>query len=154
MTSWNWCDEEGKPCKSTMVGFDGSPASRKKSRRPATSAVLNCMNAPSNSVRREGRVRREKGGRLAREGLMKLEQRTVSGVGIGKQDSVREVLAQCVGIRDGNHFVANAVDDQRRLADLRQICEALTRELFPLAEGGDLGGRDLGSRRGFEIVDA
>ena len=57
---------------------------------------------------------------------MKLEQGTVPRVGIGEQDRVREVRAQRVGIRDRNHLIVNAADDERGLADFVQIGKALT----------------------------
>ena len=83
--------------------------------------------------------------RLAREGLVKLEQRTMPGVGIRQQHCIRQMLTESVGVRDRNHLVVNAVDDKRGLVDLRQIREAQAGDVLPVAERGDLRGRDLGS---------
>jgi len=58
---------------------------------------------------------------MPRKGLMKLEERTVSGVRVREKHRVRRVLAQPVGVRDRDHFVPDTVDHKRRLMDALQI---------------------------------
>ena len=89
---------------------------------------------------------------MSREGLRVLEQRAVSGVGVRQQDRVRQVLGEPVGVRDGDHLVADTVHDQRRVTDGPQVGEPLALELFPLTEGRDLSASDLRARDGIEVV--
>ena len=57
------------------------------------------------------------------EGVVKLEEGTVSGVRVGEKYCVWKVLGQAVGVRDRNHFVVDAVHDERGLMDGLEIRE-------------------------------
>ena len=59
-------------------------------------------------------------------------------VGVGQQHGVWEMLAQHVGIADGNHIVEDAVGDQAWLAYFGEISKALAAEMFPSSKGRDL----------------
>ena len=87
-------------------------------------------------------------GRVSRERLRVLEQRAMSRVGVRQKDRVRQVLAEPVGVRDGDHLVADTVHDQRRVTDGPELGEPLALELFPLAEGSYSSAPDLGARDG------
>jgi len=52
----------------------------------------------------------------------------MSGFGIGQHHRIRQVLTESVRIRDGNHPVVNAVEDECGLVDLCEIREALAGE--------------------------
>ena len=47
--------------------------------------------------------------------------------------------AQPIGVRDRDHLVVDAIDDEHRMSDRVQIGEALPRELLPFPKGRDLG---------------
>ena len=74
---------------------------------------------------------------------MKLKQRSVSGVGVGQQDGVREMLAQHIGIADRNHIVEDAIDDQARLHDFAEVGKALASVCLPGTKDRDLSDRDV-----------
>src|SRR3954471_3972196 len=97
------------------------------------------------SVGRERCVRREKCRRVAGKRVVKLEEGAVSGVWERKKYGVRKVLGQPIGVRDGNHFVVEAIDDERGLMDVPEIAEAGSRRLLPLTERGNLCGGDIRS---------
>ena len=88
------------------------------------------------------------------KGLVKLKQGTVPGVGIGKQHGVRQVLAQQIGIFDWDQDVEHAARHEAWLANFAELSEALAREGFPRAKGGDLGLCNVGARCGFPILIA
>src|SRR2546427_10158739 len=92
---------------------------------------------------REGRVGSEKRRRLPSERVVKLEEGTVSRVRIHEKHGVEKTLAQAIGVPDRNHFVANSVDDKRRLGDAPEISEARPGHSLPLPEGGHLRRRDV-----------
>ena len=97
-------------------------------------------------------VRREKCRRLPRERLVKLKKGPMSGVRIHEKHGVRKVLDQPIRVRDGDHFVANAVDDERRLVDALEIGEAGLRRLLPLPERRHLCGDDVRSGCRVEVL--
>src|SRR5262245_2239753 len=103
------------------------------------------------SVGRERRIRQKECRRLTGEGLVKLEERPVSGVWVGEKHGVRKVLSQSIGVRDGDHLVMDAVDDEGGLMNVFEMTEARTDRLFPLAERRHLCGRDLRGRGCIEV---
>jgi hypothetical protein len=50
------------------------------------------------------------------------------GVGIGQHHRIRQVLTENVRVRDGNHLVVDAVEDECGLVDFCEIREALAGE--------------------------
>jgi hypothetical protein len=86
------------------------------------------------------------------EGLVKLEEGTVSGVRVREKYGVRKVLGQPIGVRDGNHFVVDAIHYERGLMDALEIAEAGSRRLLPLPERRHLCGDDVPSGSGVEIL--
>ena len=91
---------------------------------------------------------------MSREGLRILEQRAVPRVGVREQDGVRQVLAQSVGVGNGNHLVVDTVHDERGMPDGPEFGESLALEPFPLAECRYLSARDLRTRDWIEVVFA
>jgi hypothetical protein len=69
------------------------------------------------------------------EGIVKLKQGSMAGVGIGQKDGVWEVCTQPIGVLDWNHLIMDAVHHQGRMFDALQVCEALTGEFLPVAKG-------------------
>jgi hypothetical protein len=69
---------------------------------------------------------------------MKLEQGTMPGVGVGEQHRVRQMLAQHIGILDGDHDVENAAYHEAWLSNFAELGESLAGEGFPGAKGGQL----------------
>src|SRR6202023_3672024 len=67
----------------------------------------------------------------------------MTGVGVGQQHGVWEMLTQHVGMADWNHIVEDAVDDQARLRDLAELGETLATVLFPSSKGRDLSDCDI-----------
>jgi hypothetical protein len=65
---------------------------------------------------------------------MKLEQRAVSGVWIGREDGVRQVGTQQVGVSNRNHLVIDSIDYECGMTDPLQVCEALTDNMHPLSK--------------------
>jgi hypothetical protein len=65
---------------------------------------------------------------------MKLEQRAVSGVWIGREDGVRQVGTQQVGVSNRNHLVIDSIDYECGMTDPLQVCEALTDNMLPLSK--------------------
>src|SRR5262249_15137242 len=90
---------------------------------------------------------------MPREGPMKLEQGTISGVSIRNQYHVREVLAQQVGISDWDHD-EHSVHHEAWLTHFVELNEALAREGFPGAKSGNLSRRNLWARYRLTIVRA
>src|SRR5215207_3106501 len=91
----------------------------------------------------ERRVRREKCRAVTGKRVVKLEEGAVSGVGVREKYGVRKVLGQPIGVRDGNHLVVDAIDDERGLMDVLEIAESAARRLLPLAERRNLCGGDV-----------
>src|SRR5918993_4374 len=104
------------------------------------------------SVGCERCVRREKRGSVAGKRVVKLEEGAVSGVGVREKYGVRKVLGQPIGVRDGNHFVVEAIDDERGLMDVLEIAEAGSGKLLPLAERCNLCGGDVRSRNRVDVL--
>lgn len=76
------------------------------------------------------------------------------GVGIDQEDSVRQILDQPERVRNGNHVVMDAVDDERRVMDALEVGEALARKPLPVAKCSQLRRGYLRSRRRIEILPA
>ena len=66
-----------------------------------------------------------------------------SGIRVEEKDGVRKVLGQPIGVRGGNHFVVDAIDDERGLMDISEICEGRSGALLPLTERRHLCGGDV-----------
>lgn len=92
--------------------------------------------------------------RRAGEGLVKLEERPVSGVRIGEKHGVRKILGQPIGVRDGNHLVVDAVHDECGLMNVLEIPEARSGRLLPFTERRDLRCGDVRSGWCVEILSA
>src|SRR5688572_17452973 len=97
------------------------------------------------SVGCERCVRRKKRGSVAGKRVVKLEEGAVSGVRVREKYGVRKVLGQPIRVRDGNHIVVEAIDDERGLMNVFEIAEASPRRLLPLAECRNLCGGDVRS---------
>ena len=88
----------------------------------------------------------------AGEGLVKLEEGAVAGVRVHEKHRVRKVLAQPIRVRDRDHFVVNAIDDECGLMDALEIGEPGPARLLPLTERRHLRGDDIRSRWRVEIL--
>src|SRR6266850_6008757 len=80
--------------------------------------------------------------------------RSMVGVGIQDQLGVRHVLNEIKRIHCVNDYVVISAHDQRRLLDVLQIREALSRVRAPFADGGNLGSRNLVADRGIAVLSA
>jgi hypothetical protein len=63
----------------------------------------------------------------------------VPGIGVGEKNRVRQIGAQPVGVRDRDHLLMDAIDDEYRMSDRVQVGEALPCNVFPLPKGRYLG---------------
>src|SRR5688572_25560554 len=77
------------------------------------------------SVGCERCIRCEKCRRMAGKRVVKLEEGAVSGVRVREKYSVRKVLGQPIRVRNVDHFVVEAIDDERGLMDVLEIAEAV-----------------------------
>jgi hypothetical protein len=93
----------------------------------------------NNSIGCGGRIGREKGRRLSRERVVKLKEGPVPGIGVGEKNRVWQMGAQPIGIRDRDHLVMDAIDDEHRLSDRVQFGETLPCNFFPFPKGRHLG---------------
>jgi len=73
-------------------------------------------------------------------------------IGVGQQHSVRQVLAQHVGIPNRNHVVEHPVHDETRLRYFAELSETLTIKMFPGAKGSDLSHCNVWTRQGLTIL--
>src|SRR3979490_806338 len=91
---------------------------------------------------------------LENEVFVILVPRSVIGVGIEDQLGVRHVLNEIKGIHRVNNDIVVSADNQRRLLDVLQISEALSRMRTPFADGCNLCRRDLIVDRGVGVLSA
>jgi hypothetical protein len=63
----------------------------------------------------------------------------MTGVRIGQQHGVRQMLAQHVGISNGNHIVEDPIHDQAWLIYPLELAEALAAKMLPSPKSRDLG---------------
>src|SRR5580704_6653502 len=94
----------------------------------------------------------EKGCGLARERFVALEQRAVTGIGIGEEHGVWQTRAQPVRIANRDHLVVDSVYDQHGLSDILQISETLAAESIPFAERCHLSLGDFRARSRLAIL--
>ena len=90
-------------------------------------------------------IRCEKCRRVAGKRVVKLEEGAVSGVGVREKYGVRKVFGQPIRIGNVNHFVVEAIDDERGLMNVFEIAEASPRRLLPLTECRNLCRGDVRS---------
>ena len=86
------------------------------------------------------------------EGVVKLKQGAMSRVWVGEKHGVRKVLGQSIGVRDGNHFVMDAVDHERRLMNGIEISEASPGRLLPVPKRRHLRGGNIRSGWWVEVL--
>jgi hypothetical protein len=81
------------------------------------------------------------------KGLVELKEGAVARVRISQKNGVRQVLAQPVGVPNGNHLIVYPIYDYSRSLDTFKLGEAIALETFPVPERHDLRFHDLASGR-------